>query len=84
MESLGPFKVTTTALLTISCAGEAKTMLVTFMGKNIQDQTTLNIEIRITFITLVGEAFAKLDIQASHQNNIDLQGACGKRVNECR
>ena len=61
MESLGPFKVTTTALLTISCAGEAKTMLVTFMGKNIQDQTTLNIKIRIAFITLVSEAIAKLD-----------------------
>mgnify|MGYP007088572928 CR=1 FL=1 len=60
MESLGPFKVTTTAVLTISCVGEAKTMLVTFVGKNIQDQTTLNIEIKIAFITLEGEAIAKL------------------------
>ena len=35
-------------------------MLMTFVGKDFQDQTTLNIKIKIACLTIVGEAIAKL------------------------
>ena len=59
-EILGTFRVTTIAILTITCGGEAKKMLVTFVGKDFQDQITLNIKIKFACLTMVGEAIARL------------------------
>ena len=35
-------------------------MLVTFVDKDVQHQTTLNIKIKVAFLTMVGEAIAIL------------------------
>ena len=53
--------------------GEDKSILMTFMGKDVQFQTTFNVEIKIAFNTIVGEATATLAISITQKQLLPIR-----------